>query len=146
MEEHAIRDLPHFLALWQEIYANPDRPGWDHVLPYYDEEIRFKDSVQEIRGKTRLSAMLRRLAGRSRRLEFIVHNSLMQGSLILIDWEIRVSYQRLPKSSIFGASRIVLREGRIIEQRDYYDLWGDILDAIPVARRVYRLIMRALFG
>ncbi len=38
------------------------------------------------------------------------------------------------------------RDGRIIHQRDYYDLWGDIFNGIPGFRRLYRRFMRRYFG
>jgi hypothetical protein len=37
-------------------------------------------------------------------------------------------------------------EGKIIAQRDYYDLWGDIYNGIPGWRRLYRWFMRKFFG
>ncbi len=37
-------------------------------------------------------------------------------------------------------------EEKIIEQRDYYDLWGDIFDNIPSFRKPYRRFMRKHFG
>ena len=42
--------------------------------------------------------------------------------------------------------KIVLKDGKIIEQRDYYDLWGDILDTIKFVRRGYRRFMSRRFG
>lgn len=90
--------------------------------------------------------MTRRLARRSKNLEFLVHNSVMEGDLIFFDWEMIISYKNYPKSSVFGSTRILLRDGKILQQRDYYDLWGDIFDNIPVVRKVYRRFMRKRFG
>lgn len=146
MGESRIRDLPHFLGLWQDVYASPGKPGWDHILPYYDKDIFFKDSVQEIRGIEEFSEMTRRLANRSKHIDFLVHSSVMEGNLIFMEWEMRISYKNYPLSSVFGASRILLRRGKIREQRDYYDLWGDILDNIPFLRKGYRRFMRKRFG
>ena len=39
-----------------------------------------------------------------------------------------------------------LEEGKIIEQRDYYDLWGDIFDNIPRFGKAYRRFMKRKFG
>jgi hypothetical protein len=48
---------------------------------------------------------------------------------------------------LYGASRITLNEGgKIIEQRDYYDLWGDIFDNIPIFKKIYRKFMKNRFG
>jgi hypothetical protein len=146
MSESRIRDLPHFLTLWQDVYASAGRPGWDHILPYYDKDIHFRDSVQELHGIEEFSEMTRRLARRSKNIDFLVHNSLMQGDLIFIEWEMRISYKSYPTSSVFGASSLLLRDGKILEQRDYYDLWGDILDNIPFLRKGYRRFMRKRFG
>jgi len=61
-------------------------------------------------------------------------------------WEMIISYKKYPKTSIFGVSRTTLKDGKIIEQRDYYDLWGDIFDNIKFFRRGYRRFMRKRFG
>ena len=37
-------------------------------------------------------------------------------------------------------------EGKIAEQRDYYDLWGDIFDNIPRFGKMYRKFMKSRFG
>jgi limonene-1,2-epoxide hydrolase len=146
MDEPRIRDLPQFLSLWQDAHMSAGEHRWDHILPYYDSDIWFKDSVQEIRGIEKLSEMTRRLARRSRSLEFLVTRSAMDGNLIFIEWEMVISYKNYPKSSVFGASRILLRDGKVLEQRDYYDLWGDIFDNIPFLRRGYRRFVRKRFG
>ncbi len=146
MGESRIRDLPHFLSLWQDVYASAGKPAWDHILPYYDEGIFFKDSVQEVRGIKDFAEMTRRLAKRSRSIEFLVRNSAIEGNLIFMEWEMVISYKSFPRSSVCGASRILLRDGRILEQRDYYDLWGDILDNIPFLGKAYRQFVRKRFG
>jgi hypothetical protein len=147
MDEARIVDLPQFLSLWQDIYASPGKPAWDHILPYYDEDISFRDSVQSIRGKEKFAAMTRRLARRSStKLEFRIRNSSMQDDVIFLEWEMVISYKRLPESSIFGSSLIQLKDGKIVQQRDYYDLWGDIFDNIPFVGKAYRLFMRKVFG
>jgi hypothetical protein len=146
MVESRIGDLAHFLSLWQNIYASPGKPAWDHIMPYYDEDIFFQDSVQRIRGKKEFLKMTRRLAKRSKNLEFLIHNSSMERDLVFIEWEMVISYKSLPKSSVYGSSRILLRGGKIVEQRDYYDLWGDIFDNIPFFGKAYRLFMRKAFG
>jgi hypothetical protein len=146
MDDYRIRDLAHFLALWQNVYAPADKRGWEHILPYYDQDIFFKDSIQEIRGIKDFTAMTERLMKRSKKLEFIVHHSVMQGNLIFLEWEMVMSYKIYPRSSVYGTTRILLRDGKVSEQRDYYDLWGDILDNIPFLGRAYRWFMRKKFG
>jgi hypothetical protein len=71
----------------------------------------------------------------------------MQERNIFMEWEMTISYKKNPRSVVYGASRLTLDEdGKIKEQRDYYDLWGDIFDNIPLFARVYRKFMRRKFG
>ena len=74
--------------------------------------------------------------------------SLVMGdNIVMMDWKMTMAFRIFPKKPIYGATKLTLNsEGRIIEQRDYYDLWGDIYDGIPVFRRIYRWFMRVFFG
>jgi len=116
-------------------------------MPYYDENIFFKDTVQEIHGKPEFKAMTERLTQRSKDLKMQIHHSCEEGNLIIMEWEMTLSFKKYPNSSIFGLSRITLNENRmIIEQRDYYDLWGDIFDNIPKFAKHYRKFVKKKFG
>ena len=146
MSDYRIRDLNHYLSLCEGIYSSSEGPRWDQILPYYKESIHFEDTVQEIRGIKDFTEMIRRLSRRSKKIEYVVHNSSMQGNLIFIEWEMVISYKTYPETSIYGVSRTTLKDGKIIEQRDYYDLWGDILKNIKLISGGYRRFMRKRFG
>ena len=48
-------------------------------------------------------------------------------------------FGRAPLSSIEGTTKLRLDEdGRVILHRDYFDLWGDTLDSVPVVGGLYR--------
>jgi limonene-1,2-epoxide hydrolase len=146
VNEYKIRDLEHYLSLWGDIYSSSEGPRWDHMLPYYDEDICFKDTVQEIRGIKEFSEMTERLAKRSKSLEVVIHSSSMEDNLIFVEWEMILYFKKFRKTSIFGVSRVTLKDGKIVYQRDYYDLWGDILDNIGFIAGGYRRFMRKRFG
>jgi SnoaL-like domain len=146
LDEYKITSVPQLCDLWKGVYRGKEGVDWSGLLPYYDEDIVFKDSIQEIRGMAAFTAMTERLARRSRDLKYVIHCALMEGNLIFVEWEMVISYKKYPTSSVYGASRITLREGKIIEQRDYYDLWGDIIDNIPFLKRGYRRFMKKRFG
>ena len=145
-DEYIIHNLQQFIGLWTSIYDKDGRPDWSHILPYYHEQIYFRDCIQEIRGIDAFAAMTERLTKRSKEIEFLMHNSSMSDHIIFLEWEMIISYKKYPKSSVYGASRLTLREGKIIEQRDYYDLWGDIFDNIPFIKKGYRKFMKWKFG
>jgi limonene-1,2-epoxide hydrolase len=136
-----------FLELWSKTYNTEGNPDWSHILPYYDNNIYFRDSIQEIRGIVEFTAMTERLAKRSKDLKMRIVNSVMDGNIILMEWEMTLSFKKYPSSILYGSSRLTLNEdGKIIEQRDYYDLWGDIFDNIPRFGKAYRRFMKKKFG
>jgi hypothetical protein len=142
-----IESKEQFVELWTNIYNTEGKPDWSHILPYYDDEIYFRDSIQEIRGMKEFKAMTVRLTERSKDLKMKIVNILFEGNIIFFEWEMRLSFKKYPNSKIFGASRLTLNDnGKIIEQRDYYDLWGDIIDNIPFLVKAYRKFMRKMFG
>jgi limonene-1,2-epoxide hydrolase len=142
-----IESKEQFVELWTSIYHTEGKADWSHILPYYDDKIYFRDTIQEIRGIKEFKAMTERLVERSKDLKMKIVNILFEGNIIFFEWEMGLSFKKTPNSKIFGASRLKLNDnGKIIEQRDYYDLWGDILDSIPFLTKGYRKFMRKLFG
>lgn len=147
MEKYRIENLDQFIELWTKIYNTGGKPDWSHILPYYSDDIHFRDTIQEIKGINEFRSLVERLTKRSKELEFKIKHAVMNENIIFMEWEMVISFRGAKKSSVYGASRLTLDEnGKIIDQRDYYDLWGDIFDNIPGINKLYRKIMRALFG
>jgi hypothetical protein len=91
--------------------------------------------------------MTRRLTDRSKDLSMNIVRCVQQNRDIFIEWEMTIKFRKNPRSVLYGSSRVTLNEeGKIIEQRDYYDLWGDIFDNIPRFGKVYRRFMKKKFG
>ncbi|MBK7131583.1 MAG: nuclear transport factor 2 family protein [Bacteroidales bacterium] len=135
------------LELWSKTYSSEGKPDWSHILPYYDENIYFRDSIQEIRGIVEFTAMTERLTKRSKDLKMRIVNAIMENNVILMEWEMTLSFKKYPSSILYGSSRLTLNEeGKIAEQRDYYDLWGDIFDNIPRFGKAYRKFLIKKFG
>ena len=65
-----IPDLETIVDLWSKTYNTEGRPDWSHILPYYDDQIEFRDSVQGLRGMVEFRAMTERLTERSKDLKF----------------------------------------------------------------------------
>ena len=133
--------------LWSKTYNTEGRPDWSHILPYYDTNIYFMDTVQEIRGIVSFTEMTERLSARSKDLKMKIVNIFMYENIVLMEWEMTLSFKKYPSSIIYGSSRLTINEeGKIAEQRDYYDLWGDIFDNIPRFGKLYRNFMKKKFG
>jgi limonene-1,2-epoxide hydrolase len=135
------------VELWSKTYNTEGKPDWSHILPFYDDQIYFRDSIQEIHGIEEFKAMTERLAERSKDLKMHVVRAVQQENIIFIEWEMTIRYKKNPSSVLYGSSRVTMNEaGKISEQRDYYDLWGDIFDNIPRFGKSYRKFMKKKFG
>jgi len=147
MEAFCIESADQIRELWSKTYNTEGKPDWSHILPYYDGNILFKDTIQEIRGIEEFKKMTERLAERSKELKMAVLRVIKEDNVVFVEWEMTILFKKTRTSVIYGASRLSLsEEGKIIEQRDYYDLWGDIFDNIPSFRKPYRRFMRKHFG
>jgi len=137
----SIRDL------WSKTYNTEGKPDWSHILPYYADDIFFRDCIQQLNGIADFTAMTKRLTDRSRDLTMKIMRTAQQGREIFIEWEMTIRFKKNPNSVLYGTSRVTLNEdGKIAEQRDYYDLWGDIFDNIPRFGKAYRRFMKRKFG
>jgi len=147
MLDKKITSIETVNELWSQTYNTDGKPDWSHIIPFYHDDIYFRDSIQEIKGMEDFRAMTERLTKRSKDLKMRIVNSIMQGNQVFIEWQMTIGFKKYPNSIMYGASRLTLNEeGKIIEQRDYYDLWGDIFDNIPRFGKAYRKFMKRKFG
>ncbi len=135
------------LRLWSKTYNTNGKPDWSHIFPYYHDTILFMDSIQKVEGKENFIAMCNRLTNRCQSLHMDLSNVFRNGQIITMEWTMTMSFRKSPSTPIYGCTRLTLNDdGQIIEQRDYYDLWGDIFNGIPRFNKLYRKWMRKYFG
>lgn len=133
--------------LWSKTYNSEGKPDWSHIFPYYHEDIIFEDSIQRIDGIEDFQALCERLASRCEQLQMHISSIMKQGNEIFFEWKMQMMFRRWPSAPIYGCSKLTLHEdGRIIHQRDYFDLWGDIFNEVPWFHRTYRRFLHRYFG
>jgi limonene-1,2-epoxide hydrolase len=148
-KEHMNQSLSteEIRLLWSKTYNEVGKPDWSHIFPYYHDAIVFKDSIQKIEGKEKFEAMCNRLSKRCKNLTMDIYHLVKDDAIVMMEWKMTMAFRFFPKKPIYGSTRLTFNhEGKIIEQRDYYDLWGDIYDGIPVIRKLYRWFMKVFFG
>jgi limonene-1,2-epoxide hydrolase len=133
--------------LWSKTYNSEGKPDWSHLFPYYHDDITFEDSIQRIEGKGEFMAMCGRLAQRCEQLNMDILSIVMDGREVFFQWKMVMKYKRFPSNALFGCTKLTIGEdNRIIFQRDYFDLWGTILNGIPPLRKYYWKFMHRYFG
>ncbi len=133
--------------LWSKTYNSEGKPDWSHIFPYYHEDIIFEDSIQRIEGIEAFKALCERLASRCEQLQMHISSIMKQGNEIFFEWKMQMIFRRWPSAPIYGCSKLTLDEdSRIVHQRDYFDLWGDIFNEVPWFHRTYRRFLHRYFG
>ena len=133
--------------LWGRTYNADGKPDWSHLYPYYHPDIVFQDSIQRIEGIEEFVGLCERLTQRCQSLHMQILSIAQNSNIILMDWIMTMAFTKYPPTPVYGSTRLTLHDdGRIIAQRDYFDLWGAILDGIPLLKARYRRFMRKVFG
>ncbi len=140
-------DVNTVRELWSRTYNTSGKPDWSHLYPYYHPDIVFQDSIQRIEGIQEFVGLCERLTQRCQSLHMEILAIAQDANTILMDWIMTMAFTKYPPTPLYGSTKLTLHEdGRIIAQRDYYDLWGAILDGIPLLKNRYRRFMRKTFG
>lgn len=135
------------LFLWSKTYNSQGKPDWSHIFPYYHENIVFQDSIQRIEGIEEFTKMCERLTNRCEKLTMEIQSIVMESDIVFFQWKMEMSFKKFPLTPMFGCTKLTIGDdNRIINQRDYYDLWGDIFNGIPKFRPMYRRFMQKKFG
>lgn len=133
--------------LWAKTYNREGKPDWSHLFPYYHEDIIFEDSIQRIQGKAAFMAMSNRLAARCEQLSMEIQSIVMDANTVFFQWKMVMMFKRFPSTPLYGCTKLTFnQENQIVEQRDYFDIWGTILNGIPLVRKFYWKFMHRYFG
>jgi len=133
--------------LWSKTYNTAGKPDWSHIFPYYHKNIVFQDTIQRIEGIEDFTEMCNRLTTRTNELKMEIVSIAQNENIIIFDWIMTMIFRKYPSTPIYGSTKLTLSEdGFILEQRDYYDLWGDIFNNIPHFNKMYRKFLVKKFG
>jgi limonene-1,2-epoxide hydrolase len=140
-------DLITVQNLWSKTYNTSGKPDWSHIFPFYHPDVVFQDSIQRIEGIEEFKALCNRLTARCKELRMDILAAAKEGNVIMMQWTMTMMFEKFPSTPVYGSTVLTFHEdGRIISQRDYYDLWGDIFNGIPWFKNTYRKFMRKRFG
>ena len=133
--------------LWSKTYNTDGKPDWAHIFEYYHDDMVFQDTIQRIEGKEEFIEMCNRLTARTQELKMEIVSIAQGEDFIIFDWIMTMMFKKYPSTPMYGSTKLTFSEdGRIIQQRDYYDLWGDIFNNIPRFGKMYRKFLVKKFG
>lgn len=133
--------------LWSKTYNTEGKPDWSHIFPYYHKDIVFQDTIQRIEGIEDFTEMCNRLTKRTHQLNMEIVSIAQNENIIIFDWIMTMMFKKYPSTPMYGSTKLTLSDdGEILQQRDYYDLWGDIFNNIPHWNKMYRKFLIKKFG
>lgn len=133
--------------LWSKTYNTDGKPDWSHIFPYYDKDIVFQDTIQRIEGIEAFTKMCNRLTKRTHQLNMEIVSIAQNENIIIFDWIMTMMFKKYPSTPMYGSTKLTISaDGKILQQRDYYDLWGDIFNNIPHWNKMYRKFLIKKFG
>jgi len=130
--------------LLERFSAEIDEELLSDLEALYDPEVVFSDPIQTIHGREAFTAMNRKLVSRARSCRFQVTAWATRGEQIFLAWTLDYVPRRGPALSFDGTSLLDLRDGLVISHRDYWDLAGSMLDAVPGVGSIYRRLVAHL--
>ncbi len=140
--ERLTAEMARSLFDAMEVSENPD---FSFIEQHYREDVRFQDPIQQLTGRDAFIEMTRRLMDRCQELRAVVHHAAGSDEVIFLQWTMEMKIGPTPLTPIEGTTKLVLdADGKVALHRDYFDLWGDSLTALPVVGTAYRGFMRLL--
>jgi hypothetical protein len=119
--------------------------GLPQLLELYDEDLRFQDPMRELRGLSEFAKMNREFLRSVRSLDVRVVDLVEGESSFFAAWTMVVTGRVGPEVTVAGVTHARTRDGKIVEQRDYFDLAGSAFGAIRGVSSAYRALVRRLF-
>jgi limonene-1,2-epoxide hydrolase len=142
-----VLNIATIKELWTQTYNTDGKPDWSHIFKYYHKDIIFQDTIQRIEGIENFTAMCNRLTKRTKQLNMEIVSIAQNENIIIFDWIMTMMFKKYPNTPMYGSTKLTLSDdGYIIQQRDYYDLWGDIFNNIPRFNKMYRRFLIKKFG
>ena len=141
LTEEVIRDA------WTRTYNIEGKPDWANIYRFYHPDIVFSDPIQHHEGMDAFKGMCEKLAQRSKQLHFDIEGLVVGERYFFMQWTMTLEFRRAPMTPMHGCSKFTLSDdGRIIGQRDYYDMWGDVFAGVPGMKKLYPAFMKKLFA
>ncbi|OJH41104.1 nuclear transport factor 2 family protein [Cystobacter ferrugineus] len=116
-------------------------PALPAFLSLYDEHIQFQDPLQRVSGLAAYAELNRRFLARARRIEISVEEMAEQEGRLFASWRMHFAPRLGPELTLEGVSHLRVREGRIVYQRDHFDVAGGVASAVPGLSALYRAVL-----
>ena len=140
---------PDWLEQYVDTYNLLNATNLKLLGDIYHEDVVFVDPVHKIEGLAKLAEYFEGLYQNMNHCEFNVVNSLSSGQQAAIYWDMSFSHKKIKSGEtivVEGHSLLKEQQGKVIYQRDYFDVSSMVYEHVPLLGSVIRAIKQKISG
>ncbi|EOD81196.1 putative transcriptional regulator [Grimontia indica] len=129
------------------VYTSLRKDNLNSLDEIYSEDVVFEDPAHRIEGYGNLSRYFESMYTNVTDCRFDIHDHAVNGDVAFISWTMTLSHPKLEggaERAVKGCTRLVLKEGRVVVHRDYFDLGEMLYEALPVLGSAVKMIKKRL--
>ncbi|KKD61611.1 transcriptional regulator [Grimontia sp. AD028] len=129
------------------VYTSLRKDNLNSLDEIYSEDVVFEDPAHRIEGYDNLSRYFESMYTNVTDCRFDIHDHAVNGDVAFISWTMTLSHPKLEggaERAVKGCTRLVLKEGRVVVHRDYFDLGEMLYEALPVLGSAVKMIKKRL--
>ena len=119
----------------------------DKLAGIYHQNVRFVDPVGEHNGLEQVEHYFTHLLNSTQSCEFAVTSLLSEDRMALARWQMKMRHPTIGKGKevvLDGVSELIIEDGRIKQQTDFYDMGTMIYEHLPVLGALVRFVKRKM--
>lgn len=131
------------VAKFVDIYQQLDKSNLHLLNDIYSEQIKFKDPMHEIHGISELTRYFSNLYSNVKHCQFDISDTYECDDKAFLYWTMHYAHPKLASGktiSVEGHSKLVFKEGKIINHRDYFNVGEMLYKHIPILGGVINYI------
>jgi ketosteroid isomerase-like protein len=129
--------LARFRRLFNNLYAG----NLAELGSVYSNKVRFTDPFTTVHGIDELTEYFSGAYANVISCDFVFADPVISGEDVCIPWVMHLQHKRIRKGKVVvvdGISQLVIRDGRVISHRDYFDVGQLLYENLPVMGRLIR--------
>ncbi|MDX1553884.1 MAG: nuclear transport factor 2 family protein [Marinobacter sp.] len=129
------------LARFRQLFNNLCAGNMAELGSVYGNNVRFTDPFTTVQGIDELTEYFSGAYANVISCDFEFAAPVINGEDVCIPWVMHLQHKRIRKGKVVkvdGISQLVIREGRVINHRDYFDIGQLLYENLPVMGGVIR--------
>jgi len=130
-----------------DFYKDLGRHSIQKLDAIYHPDVRFIDPVGEHRGLPQVEHYFSHLLDTTQSCDFEVTTMLAENDKAIARWQMKMRHPRIGSGKevlLDGVSELLIEDGKIKQQTDFYDLGTMIYEHIPVLGSLIRFVKKQM--